>query len=209
MVGRLSLDGFSLPAGVRIVNLSPLKSDANFKKIKSATGESLAQIQAHRTECILSTFDQFQPDIVVIELFPFGRKKFAFELVPLLARIRLNGRRTKAVCSLRDILITREQSARYEARVCSLLNRYFDMVLVHADPAFHRLEESFVTVNNIEPPIRYTGYVAQFTQTDEPDAETPNSVESTDKEGSNWRQVFLKPRLTCLRMESLMDFCID
>ncbi len=111
--------------------------------------------------CLLDGYERLQPDILVIELFPFGRKQFAFELVPLLARIRLAGGKTKVVCSLRDILVSRKDQARHEARVCDLLNRYFDALLVHADPQLQRLEETFFSLSELKTAIHYTGYVSQ------------------------------------------------
>lgn len=44
------------------------------------------------------------------------------------------------------------------------MNRYFDLLLVHADPVFQRLEETFYRLNDIKTKIRYTGYVAQSSQ---------------------------------------------
>lgn len=153
--------GFSFPASVEVVNLPPLKSDATFKTIRAADGQCMAEITATRTERLLAEFERFQPDLVIIELFPFGRKKFAFELGPLLARIRLKGGLTKVVCSLRDILVSRPDQARYEGQVCDLMNRYFDALLIHADPRLQRLEETFSRVNDLQVDTHYTGYVVQ------------------------------------------------
>jgi predicted glycosyltransferase len=41
----------------------------------------------------------------------------------------------------------------------SLRNRYFDAILVHADPRFARLEESFHPGAALRIPIHYTGFV--------------------------------------------------
>jgi predicted glycosyltransferase len=153
--------GLNLPSNVTVINLPPLKSDENFSGLTSTDGAELVAIQQARRQQILATYADFQPDVVVIELFPFGRKKFAFELMPLLTRIRLAGGKTKVVCSLRDILVSRPQQGRYEARVCDVINRYFDLILVHADPRFQTLAESFGSLHQIRTPIRYTGYVAQ------------------------------------------------
>lgn len=155
---------FEYPPWVEVVNLPPIKSDPDFKGIQSVGGQSLDELREQRTRHLLSEFERFKPDLVIIELFPFGRKKFASELVPLLARIRLSGGPAKVVCSLRDILVSKSYQARHEEWVCTVMNRYFDMLLVHADPRFQRLEETFSRVNDIKTEIRYTGYVAQSPQ---------------------------------------------
>lgn len=156
------IPGFPLPESVEIVQLPPLESDENFKEIRSSDqSQDLDAIKDARVRCLLDGYQRLRPDILVIELFPFGRKQFAFELVPLLAHIRLSGRKTKVVCSLRDILVSRKDEKRHEARVCALLNRYFDAVLIHADPRMQRLEETFHSADKLKTIIHYTGYVSQ------------------------------------------------
>jgi predicted glycosyltransferase len=66
--------GFDLPASVEVVNLPPIKSDNEFRGLQAASGEhSLEEIKAIRTEKILAEYNRVQPDVLVIELFPFGR----------------------------------------------------------------------------------------------------------------------------------------
>jgi predicted glycosyltransferase/peptidoglycan/xylan/chitin deacetylase (PgdA/CDA1 family) len=156
------IQGFNMPGNIRLENLPPLTSDQNFTQLAGSDGQSLAEIQDTRLRQLTALYETFQPDIVVIELFPFGRKKFASELIPLLARIRLDGK-SKVVCSLRDILVQKRDQEKHEASVCSILNRYFDLVLIHADPTFQRLEETFAALHHINIPVRYTGYVIQPT----------------------------------------------
>ena len=160
------IPGFAFPPAVAVINLPPLKADAAFTALAAVGGEQLGTTKAIRAALLLDTYARLQPDLLVIELFPFGRKKFAFELLPLLAQIRRNaalgqGKPTKVVCSLRDIMVSRRDQWKHEARACRLLNRYFDLLLVHADPAFQRLEESFGQTAAITTPMIYTGYVAQ------------------------------------------------
>lgn len=159
------LQGFKLPASVEVVNLPPIRSDAEFRGLRASDRDrSLAEIQEVRKTRILSELERVRPDLLVIELFPFGRKKFSFELIPLLERARLILPSTKVVCSLRDILVSKRDQARYEKRVCDLVNRYFDLLLIHSDPRFQRLEETFFRVQDIKCEIRYTGFVAQRLQ---------------------------------------------
>ena len=62
-------------------------------------------------------------------------------------------------CSLRDILVRRPDQDEYEARVCDIARKYFDLVLVHGDPRFQVLDESFSRVADLGCPVVYTGYV--------------------------------------------------
>jgi predicted glycosyltransferase len=53
----------------------------------------------------------------------------------------------------------------YETRILAALGRGFNAVLVHADPAFTRLEAHFGRAADIPVPVHYTGFVV--------DAESP------------------------------------
>ncbi len=153
--------GFDLPASVEVINLPPIKSDAEFRALQPAGGEqSLEEIKAIRAQKLLAEYERVQPDVFVIELFPFGRLKFAFELIPLLERCQASGR-TKVVCSLRDILVAKRKQQQFEEQACRIVNEFFDLVLVHSDPRFQRLEETFSSAARLERPVVYTGFVAQ------------------------------------------------
>lgn len=154
--------GHELPAEVEMIHLPALISDEAFRALHAPDGESdPEEVKTRRREMLLAAFDRFRPDALIIELFPFGRKQFSFELLPLLERARANRPQTKVVCSLRDILVRRHDQDRYEERVCEWMNRYFDMLLIHSDPQWQRLEETFESLEKIDCRIEYTGYVAR------------------------------------------------
>ena len=59
-----------------------------------------------------------QPDIFIVELYPFGRSIFGFELDPVLADIRAGiFGAVRTVCSLRDILVEKKDPAANRARL--------------------------------------------------------------------------------------------
>jgi predicted glycosyltransferase len=162
VVGGGLLDGLSLPPAVNVVSLPALESDPDFQGLHPVDNtHSLEEIQAWRREQLLSCFRRVLPEVLIIELFPFGRKQFAFELMPLLDEARNNG--TRVVCSLRDILVRRQNQDEYEARVCEITQKYFDLILIHADPHFQTLDESFSRMSDLGCPVAYTGYVGRNT----------------------------------------------
>ena len=153
--------GLEMPACVEVINLPALKSDADFQTLRTSEHlDSLDEIKAQRKQQLAEIYDRFRPDAVIIELFPFGRRKFDFELLPLLEKIRTSST-TKIVCSLRDILVSKRNQVQFETEACALMNRYFDLLLIHSDPNFQRLEETFPRMSDITCEIRYTGFVAQ------------------------------------------------
>ena len=153
--------GTATPAGVRVVNLPPLGHDENFKLISHDPAWTVEAAMRDRPRIILDELASTDPAVVLIELFPFGRKKFEFELLPLLEAVHSVGaERARVVCSVRDILVgSRDDQARHDERACGLANRYFDTILVHSDPRFARLEQTFHPVTPMTVPVRYTGFV--------------------------------------------------
>jgi predicted glycosyltransferase len=150
----------SLPQTIEIVNLPPLRLAAG-QLISCDSRYSLVQAQEARMDQILSLFRQLQPEVLLIELYPFGRKKFEFELLPLLEAAKTPGSFERLiVCSLRDILVRgRSDQQKHEQRIVSTANRWFDAILVHSDPRFARLEESFHPCTYLNPSVHHTGFV--------------------------------------------------
>ncbi|MEO0941788.1 MAG: glycosyltransferase [Cyanobacteria bacterium J06642_12] len=151
---------FKAPAGVNVINLPAIETDPDFQTLKAVdTSMSLEDVETKRRTILLDVVDLYRPNVLVVELYPFGRRRFSFELEPLLERARALG--TKVSCSLRDIVVTKQDRERHETKVVKLMNRYFDQLLVHGDRRFIPLEDSFSRASDLNCPIHYTGYVAQ------------------------------------------------
>jgi len=150
----------TVPSGVRVVPLPPMGHEQDYTLVSRDPGRSLEEAQALRVETILHELHAVAPDVVVIELYPFGRRKFAFELLPLLEAARALRRPPLVLCSVRDILVaSRRDQARHDEQASVVANRYLDGVLVHADDRFARLEESFRPATPLRVPVHYTGFV--------------------------------------------------
>lgn len=162
-------DGFTVPDGVEVIDLVPLGHDADHRLVSHDPAFSVGEAQQARSERILRAFEEVRPAIVLVELYPFGRNKFDAELRPLLHRARATGgRRPRVVCSLRDILVGRgERQLAHDERACQRANEHLDAILVHADPSFARLEESFRPATPLRVPVHYTGFVAPTPTPDE------------------------------------------
>ncbi|MCB2261743.1 MAG: hypothetical protein LGR52_02200 [Candidatus Thiosymbion ectosymbiont of Robbea hypermnestra] len=123
-------------------------------------GKNLHNVRRQRKETLLSLIREEAPDVFLVELYPFGRENFWFEIDPVLDGMRRRVLpQAKVVCSLRDILVEKTNAADYEARVVRTLNRFFDALFIHADPKLVRLEETFSRYADIGVPVDYTGYV--------------------------------------------------
>ncbi len=160
VTGGTPVPGFPGPL-VHHVALPPITAgDAGFSGLADIDGNPVDDaFKDNRKERLIAAFRQSQPDIVIIEAFPFGRRQVRFELLPLLEAIAAMDNKPLVVTSLRDILQERSKPGRDEETV-DLVKRYFDRVLVHGDPAFARLEDTFPLAADITDKVIYTGLVA-------------------------------------------------
>jgi predicted glycosyltransferase len=147
--------------GVTHVALPAVTSgDQGFSGLADLDGNPVDDaFKARRRDMLLSLFAEMRPDIVVIEAFPFGRRQMRFELLPLLDAIASASPKPRLVTSVRDILQERVKPGRNEESA-ELVARHFDLVMVHGDPGFARLDETFPLAAGFTEKIAYTGLVA-------------------------------------------------
>ena len=151
-----------LPEHVREFRLPDLQMNHEFQGLYSTEKNlTVDQVKEARQKRLLALFETEKPDLFLVELYPFGRKAFRFELDPVLKAIR---EKSLASCgvfsSVRDILVEKDDHGKHEARVVKTLNRYFDRVLVHADSDLVEISETFGPFDEISIPVEYTGYIA-------------------------------------------------
>ncbi|WP_288429280.1 glycosyltransferase [uncultured Agrobacterium sp.] len=147
--------------GIHHIELPPIAvADGNFSGLVDASGAPVDDaFKDGRTSMLLGAYNGAMPEIVIIEAFPFGRRQVRFELLPLLSAIEKSIKRPLVMTSLRDILQERAKPGRDEETI-DLVKKHFDTVLVHGDPNFVRLEETFPLAEQISQRIVYTGLVA-------------------------------------------------
>jgi len=150
-------------SGIKLFHLPGLKMDQEFQNMVPCTaGLQLEDVKRERKELLISHFMEYQPDIFITELYPFGRKAFRFELDPLLSGVRDGSLPPcRCYCSVRDILVEKLHGReKFERRVVQTLNDYFNGVLIHSDPTVITLDKTFSRMTDIHIPISYTGFVS-------------------------------------------------
>ena len=160
VLGGAPVAGFP-PPGIETVALPPLRAgQSGFSELADLAGAPAGDSYLReRRETLLAAFDAFRPDIVLIEAFPFGRRQMRFELEPLLERARNAAWAPLVACSLRDIVQEGRKPGR-DRETVDVLQRSFDLLLVHGDPDLIALDASFPLAHEIVPLIRYTGIVS-------------------------------------------------
>ena len=146
--------------GVRLVQLPPLHvAGTAFSTLLTADGSAADGTYRDRREAmLLDLLGKTAPDVVVTELFPFGRRALEAEFLALVGAARARRPRPLIFASVRDILVAPDKAAKVvtaHARIA----QFYDAVLVHGDEALAPLEASWPVDDALRVRLRYTGYI--------------------------------------------------
>ena len=166
----LASDGFEVTLasggvpveGIAVLQLPPVSSDASFKQLIEEHGKPIDEAwKARRRAALLAAWRASDAEVLMVELFPFGRRQMRFELLPLLDAAKARPGRPLIVCSVRDLI---QPHPRREAEMVECFERYFDRLLVHGDPRV----AAFPLAARLAGKLQYTGYVVNnfFEKTD-------------------------------------------
>lgn len=158
--GGTEIPGFDF-SGMEVHRLKPVKtSDASFSQLLHADSSIFSDDdKQERRDHLLRLYDEINPDILMTEAFPFGRRQMRFELLPLLEKAKTASKVPMIVSSIRDIM----QEDRKQKRVQesnALVEQYFDFIFVHGDQNLISIEETLQGHETFKDKTRYTGLVA-------------------------------------------------
>jgi predicted glycosyltransferase len=160
VTGGMPVLGLELNA-THCVQLAPASAaDLSFKTLVDEQGRPVDDAwKAMRRKQLMDAWSACEPDALVIELFPFGRRQMRFELLPLLEAARARSPRPWIISSVRDVLGGGQTDPARADQMLATFDRYFDHVLVHGDGALAPFECSFRHAGRLEGRMHYTGYV--------------------------------------------------
>lgn len=153
---------------IQFVQLPPLKSDGpNFTTLLTGDGAPAdTDYLAHRTSILLACLEG-APDVLITELFPFGRRVLTTEFTALLEKAKEQPNPPKILCSIRDILAPPSKPAKVR-RTEEVIEAFYNGVLVHSDEAATPLEISWPVSSELRSKLQYTGFVTQPAPTPHP-----------------------------------------
>jgi len=151
--------------GATLVQLPPVRAaDKYFKILIDRTGSEIDDaFRENRCEMLLAAYRAAAPDVVITELFPFGRRQLRRELTALLDAARAQPSPPLIVSSVRDILVEPAKPERV-AEMLDWVETYYDHVLIHGDPTLIPFDETFAHADRIADRVAYTGYVVDMPQ---------------------------------------------
>ncbi len=150
--------------GAGLVQLPPVRAvDLYFKKLVDEFDQPIDDAwRGRRRDALLAVWDRVRPHVILLELYPFGRRQMRFELLPLLDAALAAPHRPVIACSVRDILVAPPKPERL-VEMLERVEHYFDHVLVHGDPDLIPFDATFPHAAEIAGKLHYTGYVVDRT----------------------------------------------
>ncbi|HEX8167675.1 MAG TPA: glycosyltransferase [Beijerinckiaceae bacterium] len=164
--------------GAALVQLPPVRTaGTDFSTLLDGSGAPAGadRLDARR-RMLLAAFGAARPDVVITELFPFGRRVLAAEFAALVEAARARRPRPLIAASVRDILARPKPERVAEAH--RRLTDSYDAVLVHGDPNLAPLDLSWPVDETIAPLLHYTGYVDEGGPLESPPGERSGIVVS-------------------------------
>ena len=203
--GGAPVEGLAL-GGVRLHQLPAVRAaDESLRELARLDGTPIDEaFQRERREILLGLLGAAAPDILITEQFPFGRTRLRFELLPLLEAARARRHRPLIACSVRDV-VRRSASPQRVAETEQILARFFDAVLIHADPRLVPFDKSFAGWDRIKARAFYTGYVAERDPTERRQGSDGNGEVVVSVGGGATGAPLLKAALSARPQTALAD----
>lgn len=147
--------------GVTLEQLPPLASDGtNFTTLLDDTNAPATEaLFAARITRSVEVLDDLHPDVLITELFPFGRRVLSEEFMALLNAAQSLPTPPLILSSIRDILAPPSKPAKV-TRADEIIAAQYDGVLVHSDAKVVDLAASWPVGAMLESHLQYTGFVA-------------------------------------------------
>jgi predicted glycosyltransferase len=148
-------------AGIDFIQLPPVRSDgASFTRLLDRSGNPVCpELLRERIRMIEATLRDSPPDVLITELFPFGRRVLREEFLAALEAAKAMEPRPLVLSSVRDILAPPSSPKKAE-QADAWLAEYYDGVLVHSDPGVVPLEASWPVTPATARLLHYTGFIA-------------------------------------------------
>ncbi|MBL41693.1 MAG: hypothetical protein CMM49_03415 [Rhodospirillaceae bacterium] len=142
------------------VQLPPIKSEnADFKNLLDEKGNKIdAALKKKRQELLLKIFNKIRPEILITEMFPFGRNQMKFEILPLLKQATKG--KTVIISSIRDIIISDLKKEKID-QLNFILSKYYNYILVHGEESVYSIGQKLKLEKSNIKKIFYTGYVCE------------------------------------------------
>lgn len=178
-------------SGLSLLGLPPLRSDGtDFTRLLDQNGDVADPVYfAARATGLEQAIRSFMPQILITELYPFGRRSLAAEFLAALNATRELPQPPIILCSIRDILAPPSKPAK-AVQTDEVIAEFYDGVLVHSDPKITPLEVSWPVTSALASRLFYTGFVAPGASPSHPDGAGTDEIVVSAGGGSVGQPIF-------------------
>ena len=145
---------------ITLHQMPPIRADgSNFSRLLDDQGQDATDAY-HDTRVAFArdVLNRVRPALLVVELFPFGRRNLKAEYLQILDNASLLPTPPVITGSLRDILSPPSKPSKVTFAE-DTLHRFFTAVCVHSEHGVVPLEASWPVSDFVRPFLHYTGFV--------------------------------------------------
>lgn len=158
--GGESVPNLDVPKEINIIQLPAIYKEENAKYLSPVDPSFTIEECLNKRRIIINdTISDLKPEILITEHFPFGLL-FKDEVDYLISRVKLLNPKMKIVCSVRDI-IESANGGKYDDITIELINKWYDLILIHGDDNYSHLKNTFPKFNEILVQTYHTGYIVK------------------------------------------------
>ena len=158
--GGESVPNFDIPSEINLIPLPAIYKQENVSYLSPVDSTySIEECFKKRRDIIENSLSNLKPEIIITEHFPFGLL-FEDEVVQLISSAKSLNSNVKVVCSVRDIIESASGNIKDNITV-KLLNKWYDLLLIHGDEKYFHLKNTFSRYNEISIPNYHTGYIVK------------------------------------------------
>jgi predicted glycosyltransferase len=144
--------------GFRHLRLPTILIDSATNELYAPDSDKPIEAVWAEREATIEQFVNWPYDAMIVEFFPFGRRRLKKEILGLFATVRQCCGAIPIFCFVREILVPAPLEA--EQRMVKLVQEHIHTVFVRGDPDIVRFEETFSLTDEIADRLVYVGYVS-------------------------------------------------
>ncbi|MCQ8118591.1 glycosyltransferase family protein [Methylomonas rosea] len=144
--------------GFRHLRLPTILIDSATDELYAPDSDKPIEVVWAERVAAIEQFVDWPYDAVIVEFFPFGRRRLKREILGLFATVRQRCGAVPIFCFVREILVPAPLDA--EQRMVKLVLEHIHTVFVRGDPDIVRFEETFSLTAEIAERLVYVGYVS-------------------------------------------------
>ncbi len=186
--GGIDYENFPQHEGFQVLQLPTLLFNGAGELCSPNSTLSVEDIWQQRSQDI-HNFLAYPYHGIVVEFYPFGRRKFKHEIRELVKLVTTNSGDIPVFSQVREILVPTDEEGEHE--ILTIINREIHSVLVRGDPNVVKFDDTFRLTPKLGDRLFYGGYISPPCPEQHPDAKRENRIVVSQGGGNVGQQLLL------------------